>query len=215
LVSVLGYDEQRDLAIIQIAGASARKSASDQSAQTLDGPLNSSEILEFGDSNAVAVGEPVVVVGSPAGLAGTVTAGILSSVRDIGEGIKILQTDAAVNPGNSGGPLVNQRGQAIGVVTFALRSAEGINFAIPIADVRRLLADLREPQSLAQMRKILAQSAKTGSDTDGRASADEINEGVKAFKNAEYKVAAGHFDKAVKPNLWTNRCSASGAGRPS
>jgi len=58
--------------------------------------------LELGNSNAVIVGERVVVVGSPRGLEGTVTAGILSSVRD-SEGFKLLQTDAAVNPGNSGG----------------------------------------------------------------------------------------------------------------
>jgi serine protease Do len=66
------------------------------------------------------------------GLEGTVTAGILSSVRDTGDGFKVLQTDAAVNPENSGGPLVNTKGQAIGVVSFKLLSAEGLNFAIPI-----------------------------------------------------------------------------------
>jgi serine protease Do len=112
-LSVLGTDERRDLAIVKIAG--------------FDLP-----VLDLGNSDALIVGEPLVIVGSPRGLKGTVTAGILSSVRDSGEGFKVLQTDGAVNPGNSGGPLVNNKGQAIGVVSFKLRSAEGLNFAIPI-----------------------------------------------------------------------------------
>jgi serine protease Do len=87
-VSVLAIDEHRDLAIVQIAGFNL-------------------STLELGNSDVLTVGEPLVIVGSPRGLEGTVTAGILSSVRDSGDGFKVLQTDAAVNPGNSGGPLVN------------------------------------------------------------------------------------------------------------
>ena len=105
------------------------------------------------------MGEPVVIVGSPRGLEGTVTAGILSSVRDSGEGFKVLQTDAAVNPGNSGGPLVNNKGQAIGVVSFKLRSAEGLNFAVPINYARGLLDNLHEPMTLEQMRRTLTYPA--------------------------------------------------------
>jgi serine protease Do len=112
-VSVLGTDERRDLAVLQIAGFNL-------------------PVMDLGNSDLVTVGEPLVIVGSPRGLEGTVTAGILSSVRDTGDGFKVLQTDAAVNPGNSGGPLVNPKGQAIGVVSFKLLSAEGLNFAIPI-----------------------------------------------------------------------------------
>lgn len=111
-ISVLATDEPRDLAIVQVL------------AQNLP-------ILEIGNSDALSVGEPVVVVGSPRGLEGTVTAGILSSVRDIGDGFKVLQTDAAVNPGNSGGPLVNSSGQAVGVVSYILRSAQGFELCNP------------------------------------------------------------------------------------
>jgi S1-C subfamily serine protease len=67
----------------------------------------------MGNSNEVNVGERVVIVGSPRGLEGTVTAGILSSVREEGDGFKVLQTDAAVNPGNSGGPLLNSKGKPL------------------------------------------------------------------------------------------------------
>jgi serine protease Do len=133
-VSVLATDERRDLAVVQIAG--------------FDLP-----VLGLGNSDVLTIGEPLVVVGSPRGLEGTVTAGILSSVRDSGEGYKVLQTDAAVNPGNSGGPLANGKGQAIGVVSFKLRSAEGLNFAVPINYVRALLGNIHEPITLETMRQ--------------------------------------------------------------
>src|ERR1019366_6436640 len=134
-VFVLATDERHDLAIIRIAGLTP-------------------SILDLGNSDALTVGEPVGIVGSSRGLEGTVTAGILSSVRDIGDGDRVLQTDAAVNPGNSGGPLVNNKGQAIGVVSFILRSSQGLNFAIPISCVRQLSNSLHESISLEQMRKI-------------------------------------------------------------
>ena len=144
-ISVLAVDERRDLAIVQVSGLNL-------------------PVLDLGNSDALTVGEPLVIVGSPRGLEGTVTAGILSSVRDSGEGFKVLQTDAAVNPGNSGGPLVNSKGQAIGVVSFKMRSAEGLNFAIPINYVRGLLTHLHEPMTLEQMR--LSLSASPAPDQD-------------------------------------------------
>jgi hypothetical protein len=136
-VSVVAEDKERDLAILQVVG------------QNLP-------ILDMGDSDNLNVGDPVVVVGNPRGLEGTVTAGILSSIRDTGEGHKIIQTDAAVNPGNSGGPLLNNRGQAVGVVSFTLRSAQGLNFAVPINCVRDLLEKLHKPITLAELRKVHA-----------------------------------------------------------
>ena len=136
-VSMLAIDERRDLAVVQIAGFNL-------------------PVLELGNSDALIVGEPLVIVGSPQGLEGTVTAGILSSVRDSGEGFRVLQTDAAVNPGNSGGPLVNSNGQAIGVVSFVLRSAQGLNFAIPINYVRDLLNNFHAPITLNQMQRNLS-----------------------------------------------------------
>jgi S1-C subfamily serine protease len=157
-VSVLATDERRDLAIIKIAGS--------------DLP-----VLELGNSDALTVGEPLVIVGSPQGLEGTVTAGILSSVRDASEGFTVLQTDAAVNPGNSGGPLLNNKGQAVGVVSFKLRSTEGLNFAIPINYVRRLLTNLHEPMSLAQMRQHLN---PTGPSQEPGASLKETLEWLKS-----------------------------------
>lgn len=138
-ISVVATDERRDLAIIQIAG--------------FDLPA-----LNMGNSNNLSVGEPVVIVGSPQGLEGTVTAGVLSSIRDSGNGFKVLQTDAAVNPGNSGGPLINSKGQVIGVVSFKLRFSEGLNFAVPSNYVSGLMNAPHEPMTLDRMRSSLSKS---------------------------------------------------------
>jgi TonB family protein len=153
---VLAADEKTDLAIIQISGFTSPKPNGDALDSLLADLPRLSQVLDLGNSDNVAVGEPVVVVGSPSGLGGTVTAGILSSVRDSNEGFKLLQTDAAVNPGNSGGPLVNGRAQAIGVIWAKLPSAEGLNFAVPINCVRSLLGNLHEPMTLDQMRASLS-----------------------------------------------------------
>jgi hypothetical protein len=131
--SVLAFDERRDLAIIKIAGFQL-------------------PTAELGNSSEASPGEPVVIIGNPMGLEGTVTAGVLSAVRDLPEGFRILQTDAPANPGNSGGPLINARGQVIGVVGFKLRDAEGLNFAVPINQVQGLLADPGPPMTLEAMR---------------------------------------------------------------
>ena len=88
-------------------------------------------------------GQEVLALGSPRGLANTVTRGIVSAVRRSGsdlktvspEGSTIIQTDAAVKPGNSGGPLVNSEGEVIGIVTFQQTASQGLNFAISIIDV--------------------------------------------------------------------------------
>jgi S1-C subfamily serine protease len=97
------------------------------------------------------VGQKVYAIGNPFGLAGTMTRGIISSIRSIrgAEGAPIedaIQTDAAINPGNSGGPLLNSRGEVIGINTMiASNGAEqssGIGFAIPINTAKAVLADL-------------------------------------------------------------------------
>ena len=133
------------------------------------------------------------------GLGGSVTAGILSSVRDSGDGFKVLQTDAAVNPGNSGGPLVNSRGQAIGVVSFKLGSAEGLNFALPINYVRSLLNDLHEPVSLERMRSSLTATSQQVEGPALRETLDWLKEKIPLASNhyvfvseQEFLVWGGH-----------------------
>lgn len=105
----------------------------------------------FGDSSNIKIGENVVAIGNPLGqLGGTVTKGIISALnRDItinNETMNLLQTDTALNPGNSGGGLFNLRGELIGMVVAKSKSAsaEGIGFAIPVNNLKKPLNDLKE-----------------------------------------------------------------------
>jgi putative serine protease PepD len=125
---VIGSDADNDLAVLQVSAADAE----------------GLRALTLGRSAQLRVGDPVLAVGSPLGLEGTVTAGIVSAVDrqarfgDNGNRQSAIQTDAAINPGNSGGPLVNAAGQVVGVNTAiatlgASRSGNiGIGFAIPV-----------------------------------------------------------------------------------
>jgi hypothetical protein len=137
--TVLAFDDRKDLAIVKIAG--------------FDLPP-----IELGNSNDVRPGEPVMAIGNPDGLQGTVTGGMVSAIRDdpFSGGYKVIQTDAASNPGNSGGPLINSQGQVIGVITSKLRSSEGLNFAVPVNYLRGLMASTDKPITLAELRTSLS-----------------------------------------------------------
>lgn len=133
---VIGRDSSYDLAVLKIATTGLTA-------------------LQFGDSDKVAVGDSVIAIGSPLGLSGTVTLGIISAKdRAVTAGetggdnsfINALQTDAAINPGNSGGPLVDATGAVIGVnsaiatlgSSFGSQSGSiGLGFAIPINQARK------------------------------------------------------------------------------
>ncbi len=104
--------------------------------------------LRFGHSDGLMIGETVIAIGNPYGYQNTVTAGVVSAVgRDLefGEDIvlrDLLQTDASINPGHSGGPLLNVAGELIGVNTAIRGDAENIGFAIPVDRLRALLPEL-------------------------------------------------------------------------
>jgi S1-C subfamily serine protease len=109
---VVGYNANTDLAVLRIQG-------------TYDA-------LQFGDSDAVNVGERMIAVGNPGGLDFTVTEGIISAKNRQGpNGILYLQHDVPINPGNSGGPLINAAGDIVGINTLKFEGFEGIGFALP------------------------------------------------------------------------------------
>jgi S1-C subfamily serine protease len=128
---IVGTDPVHDLAVIQI-------------------PNKAVPQAEIGDSKNLAVGQKVYAIGNPFGLSGTMTRGIISSIRSLkgqrGYIDEAIQTDAAINPGNSGGPLLNARGQVIGINTMILtggvEQSAGIGFAIPISTAKAVLDDL-------------------------------------------------------------------------
>jgi serine protease Do len=93
-------------------------------------------VVPVGDMNRLKVGEPVFAIGNPLGLERSVSEGIVSSKNRAQEGLTFIQTTAAVNPGNSGGPLFNLKGEMIGVTSWILVGTEGLNFAIPADRVK-------------------------------------------------------------------------------
>jgi serine protease Do len=133
--ALIGTDPSTDLALLRVEGLSLQPVA-------------------FGNSDSLQVGEWVLAVGNPFNLESTVTAGIVSAKGrsiDILEGMdrieSFIQTDAAVNPGNSGGALVNTRGELVGINTAIITRSgryEGYSFAVPSNLVRKVIADLRD-----------------------------------------------------------------------
>jgi S1-C subfamily serine protease len=128
---LVGDDPETDTAVVRV--------------NPPDGKLTAAPL---GDSDHLQVGQLVVAIGSPVGLQGTVTTGIISALHRTLPGYgrrpieDIIQTDAAVNPGNSGGPLVNSLGEVVGINVAILQQAQGLSFAIPINTVKWVAARL-------------------------------------------------------------------------
>jgi serine protease Do len=126
---VLGSDARSDVALLKVDGRNLPS-------------------VRIGDSSRIRVGEWVIAIGSPFNLENTVTAGIISAkARDTGEYLPLIQSDVAVNPGNSGGPLINMRGEVIGInsqIATLSGGYNGISFAVPIDEVMRVSDQIRK-----------------------------------------------------------------------
>jgi S1-C subfamily serine protease len=116
----------------------------------VDGAAADQPIVELGSGTGARPGQEVIAVGSPLGLQNTVTRGIVSALRKVGE-VTLVQTDAAINPGNSGGPLVDRSGKVIGITTMGVRSAvaQGLSFAVAVDHAIDLLQGHRPPRGTA------------------------------------------------------------------
>ena len=120
---IIGYDSNADVAVLRI-DASGLKA------------------LPFGDSDKLKIGEKVIAAGNPAGLSFTVTEGIVSALRKLGNGVNYIQTDVPINPGNSGGPLVNTNGEIVGINDFKVVGFESLGFAIASNDVNAIVTKI-------------------------------------------------------------------------
>ncbi|MEO6352876.1 MAG: DegQ family serine endoprotease [Burkholderiaceae bacterium] len=125
---IIGSDKRTDVALLKIEGRNLPR-------------------LAIGDSDKIRVGEWVIAIGSPFDLDNTVTAGIISAkARETGDYLPLIQTDVAVNPGNSGGPLINMRGEVIGINSQIYSRSGGymgISFAVPIDEAIRVSEQLK------------------------------------------------------------------------
>ena len=125
---IVGADKRTDVAVVKIEAGGL-------------------PAVRIGDVSRLKVGEWVMAIGSPFGLENTVTAGIVSAKqRDTGDYLPFIQTDVAVNPGNSGGPLINMRGEVVGINSQIYSRSGGfmgISFAIPIDEAMRVSEQLR------------------------------------------------------------------------
>ena len=134
-VTVVARDPASDLALLKVSGS--------------DGVY---PFLPMGDSTFIGAGDAVIAIGNPLGLGHTVTWGIVSHTgRDLSgiskeeaSRVRFIQTDAAINPGSSGGPLITLTGAWIGVNTAVAQKAQGIGFAVPSKQVREFLKQVRE-----------------------------------------------------------------------
>ncbi|WLT31598.1 trypsin-like peptidase domain-containing protein [Geothrix sp. PMB-07] len=131
--TVLGKDKELDIALIKIDAAHL-------------------PFAKLGESDSLRIGEWVVAIGNPFGLEHTVTQGIISAKgRKLDPGVSsFLQTDAAINRGNSGGPLLNLRGEVVGINTAINPAGQNIGFAVPISMVNRILKDLRSGKPVSR-----------------------------------------------------------------
>lgn len=128
---VIASDPDKDVAVLKVPGRNLAH-------------------LQLADSGAAQIGEHVIAIGSPLGLEGTVSDGIVSAIRDEQNGKTWIQTTAPVSHGNSGGPLLNLKGDVVGVITWGvnLRVGQNLNFAIPSQIVKSVLATAHAPSPI-------------------------------------------------------------------
>ena len=164
-VSLIAIDGEKDIALLKAAA------------------FKKHTFLKMGDSNKCLEGDTVIAAGSPLSLESTFTKGIISAKRRIPESdVTVIQTDAAINFGNSGGPLINTSGEAIGINTLAINKsiAEGMNFALAINDVQQFIRNcnkMTEAERTKTIEQFEAKQLKTNK--------DQIPQAVKELRDRE------------------------------
>jgi S1-C subfamily serine protease len=201
---VLGSDPLTDVAVVKVVASKL-------------------PVAPLGDSAKVRPGEWAIAIGNPLGLDNTVTAGIISAIQRtnaVGEGQRVpyIQTDAAVNPGNSGGPLINDRGEVIGINT-AIRQAPGagLSFAIPVNTARQIAAQILDrgfashPYIGIRLQALTPQLAREINGATDECQLPEVN-GVVVVEVMEGSPAA---KGGLKPCDLIERVAGNGVDNPS
>jgi tetratricopeptide (TPR) repeat protein len=137
--------------------------------------------------NLPNIGEKVIVIGNPLGLETTVSDGIVSAIRKIPEFGSVIQITCPLSAGSSGSPVINMRGEVVGIATFKILEGENLNFAIPIEKIKNLKPrEGKEVKSYAEIPQILEKP---------------FDKGLFLFMNKEYEDAIPYFKKVVSENL--------------
>ncbi|MHB8654679.1 MAG: S1C family serine protease [Terriglobia bacterium] len=169
-VSVIAFDARRDLVVLKVSG--------------FDLPT-----LPLGNSNEAKEGDPVALISNPKGLEGSITQGIISAIRDIGDmGFKVIQTTASASPGSSGGAILNASGELIGILSFKVVGGENLNFGIPVNYARGML-DNRETFPLAQLEsRVAGMPVRSASQLQGANPTDMSGEWKSLTSGKRFKV---------------------------
>ena len=174
---VTAVDAERDLVVLKISAAHT-------------------QALPLGNSDTLQVGESVYAVGNPQGLEGTFSEGIVSSIRQVGSD-KLLQITAPISPGSSGGPVLNGKGEVIGVSVATFRSGQNLNFAIPSNYLKALQAKAGPAKPLAQAKPVKADRSILD-DLGGRSSEGVVG-GQLTWANEYYQ--SGDYSLSLRNQL--------------
>lgn len=174
--------------VYQVKGVIAVDAEGDLALLRVDAPPNQVRPLVL-DKTSPQEGESVVVIGNPLGLEGSVTNGIVSAVRDIPTFGRIIQITAPISPGSSGSPVVNMRGQVIGIATLQITGGQSVNFAIPSERISQLQGGVLLPLS-----ELVAASGR-----NKRAKAVQaFRDGLSFLSQDDCEKALPYFEKAVE-----------------
>lgn len=171
----LEINEKYDLAILKIDGIVAQK-------------------MTLGDFASLEVGDNVYAVGNPRGLEGTFSQGIVSGIRDY-ENEKLLQITAPISPGSSGGPVLNSRGEVIGVAVSSITNGQNLNFAIPISKVTEIY------QKSTKTLKSFQEIPSTNSTSDSRISPNIKEEVIGTLLTWSENKYQGFYNFTIRNNL--------------
>jgi tetratricopeptide (TPR) repeat protein len=169
LKGVLADDPKNDLVLLKLEGK--------------DLPF-----ISLGNSDKIEVGTRIAVIGSPLGLEGTLSEGIVSAERDLEGEFKMLQITAAISPGSSGSPVLNAKGEVVGVARALLQEGQALNFAVPVSYVRALTANSQKTFSVRSFNTTVVSDAdKIFTDPDWSATflARDAQDYVELLKHAQ------------------------------
>ncbi|MDO8282496.1 MAG: trypsin-like peptidase domain-containing protein [Thermodesulfovibrionia bacterium] len=197
---IISDDKENDLAVLKIRAGNY-------------------PVVTLGSIDNIAIGEKIYVIGSPQGLENTISDGILSGIREMGPGKRVLQITAPISQGSSGGPVFNEEGRVVGVVTFLLMKSQNLNFAMPIDLVsyssgtkKSLDVSVRKPDETATKKIEYPASSyenssmkiTTSGDINKKAPAEEAEHwyklGLSYGKTNMRKEEINSYKKAVKLN---------------